>query len=73
MSHTTSGTILHSLLDTFDPLSTHYVGVREHFSTSELARIDSLRTQPNEYHFTFFDRLFIAWTLSKVVMSAENS
>ncbi len=72
MSHVTSGTILHSLLDTFDPNSTHYVGVREHFSVNKLARIDALRAKPDEYEFTFDDRLFIAWALGKVVFTAEN-
>lgn len=72
MSHQTSGTILHSLLDTFDPASTHYVGVREHFNSYELQRIDELRAKPDDYHFTLADRLFISYALGKVVMTAEN-
>lgn len=72
MSHITSGTILHSLLDTFDPASTHYVGVREHFGPAKLASIDELRAKPDDYQFTFDDRLLISWALSKVVMTAEN-
>jgi hypothetical protein len=72
MSHITSGTILHSLLDTFDPASEHYAGVRDHFGTAKLARIDELRTKPDEYQFTFADRLFISWALGKVIMTAEN-
>lgn len=72
MSHITSGTILHSLLDTFDPASTHYVGVRDHFSAAELAKIDDLRGKPDSYQFTFADRLFISYALGKVVMTAAN-
>lgn len=72
MSHITSGTILHSLLDTFDPNSTHYAGVRDHFGPAKLARIDELRAKPDDYHFTFDDRLFISWALGKVVMTATN-
>jgi hypothetical protein len=72
MSHTTSGTILHSLLDTFDPASTHYVGVRDHFGAAKLARIDELRAKPDDYHFTFDDRLFIGWALSRTVLKASN-
>lgn len=72
MSHETTGTILHSLLDTFDPASTHYVGVREHFGAAKLARIDELRAKPDDYRFTFDDRLFIGWALQKVVLTAAN-
>jgi hypothetical protein len=72
MSHITSGTILHSLLDTFDPASTHYAGVRDHFSPAKLARIDELRAKPDSYQFTFDDKNFIAYCLSKVVMTAAN-
>lgn len=70
MSHETTGTILHSLLDTFDPASTHYVGVRDHFGPAKLARIDELRAKPDDYHFTFSDRLFISWALQRVVLTA---
>lgn len=72
MSHETAGTLLNSLLDTFDPNSTHYVGIREHFGPAKLARIDDLRAKPDDYRFTFDDRLFISWALTKVVMTAEN-
>lgn len=72
MSHQTSGTILHSLLDAFDPNNEHYTGVRNHFSANKLQRIDFLRSQSDDFHFGFEDRLFIAWALGKVVMSAEN-
>lgn len=72
MSHITSGTILHSLLDTFDPANEHYVGVRDHFGPNKLQHIDALRAQPDSYRFTFEDRLFISWALSKVVFTAVN-
>jgi hypothetical protein len=72
MPHETSTTILRSLLDTFDPDSSHYVGVREHFGPQKLLRIDQLRAEPDSYRFSFSDRLFISWALSKVVMTAEN-
>jgi hypothetical protein len=72
MSHITSGTILHSLLDAFDPANPHYEGVRDHFSAAELAKIDELRAKPDDYQFTFADRLFISYALGKVVMTAAN-
>ena len=72
MSHETTNTILKSLLDTFDPDSTHYVGIREHFGPAKLARIDELRAKPDDYQFKFEDRLLVAWALGKVVMTAEN-
>lgn len=72
MSHETTNTILRSLLDTFDPNSTHYVGIREHFGPAKLARIDELRAKADDYRFSFNDKLFVAWALTKVVMTAEN-
>ena len=72
MPHITTGTLLHSLLDTFDPTSLHYAGARDHFGQAKLDRLDNLRSMPDDYHFTFDDRIFIAWALSKVVMTAEN-
>lgn len=72
MSHETSGTILNSLLDTFDPASTHYQGVRNHFTAQELERIDEMRAYPDDHKFTLAERLFISYALSKTVMTAEN-
>jgi hypothetical protein len=72
MSHETTGTILNSLLDTFDPESTHYQGVREHFSVHELQRLDELRAQEPHFKFGLNDRLFISYALGKVVMTAKN-
>lgn len=72
MSHETSGTILNSLLDTFDPNTTHYVGVRDHFGPAKLARIDALRALPDDHQFTFDERNFIAWALTRVVFTAAN-
>src|SRR6185312_14070721 len=72
MSHTTTGTILNSLLDTFDPESEHYQGVRDHFSAGKLARIDALRALPDNHHFTFDELNFIAWALTSVVFKAAK-
>jgi putative heme iron utilization protein len=72
MSHTTTGTILNSLLDTFDPASEHYAGVRDHFGVAKLARIDALRALPDDHQFTFDERNFIAWALARVVFKAAN-
>jgi hypothetical protein len=72
MSHETSGTILHSILDPFDPTNEHYEGVREHFSTAELTQIDAIRAYPDDHHFTLAERLFISYMLGKVVMTASN-
>jgi hypothetical protein len=72
MPHVTTQTIQHSLLDTFDPESEHYQGVRDHFSPAKLARIDALRALPDDHHFTFDERNFIAWALTRVVFKAAN-
>ncbi len=72
MSHQTSATLLHSLLDTFDPDSEHYQGVRDHFSAWALAIIDGYRAYPDDHSFTLTERLLISYALSKVVMTAEN-
>lgn len=72
MSHQTTGTILHSLLDTFDPDSEHYAGVRDHFTAQELARIDEMRAFSDDHHFTLQERLFLSYCLSKAVMTAAN-
>jgi hypothetical protein len=72
MSHVTTQTIQHSLLDTFDPLSEHYQGVRDHFSPSKLARIDALRALPDDHRFTFDEKNFLAWALARVVFTATN-
>jgi hypothetical protein len=73
MSHQTSGTILNSLLDTFDPESEHYHGVRDHFTTHELERIDEMRLDyPDDHHFTLGERLFLCYAFLKVLMTAEN-
>lgn len=72
MSHTTTGTILNSLLDTFDPEGEHYQGVRDHFGPAKLARIDALRALPDDHLFTFDEKNFIAWALTRVVFTAGN-
>jgi hypothetical protein len=72
MSHVTTGTIINSLLDTFDPESTHYQGVRDHFSAYELAQIDAMRAFPDNHQFTLAERLFLSYALGKVVMTADN-
>ena len=72
MPHVTTQTIQHSLLDTFDPASEHYHGVRDHFGPGKLARIDALRALPDDHHFTFDEKMFLAWALTKVVMTAAN-
>lgn len=72
MSHITSGTILNSLLDAFDPNNEHYEGVRAHFSASELSHIDQIRAFPDDHQFTLAERLFVSYMLGKVVMTAGN-
>lgn len=72
MGHETTTVIIHSMLEPFNPDSEHYQGVREHFGAQKLLRIDQLRAKPDDYHFTFNDRLFISWALGKVVMTAQN-
>jgi len=72
MSHQTTGTILNSLLDTFDPASEHYAGVRDHFTDHELDRIDEIRDYPDNHQFTLGERLFLVYCFSKVIMTAAN-
>lgn len=64
--------IQNSLLDIFDPASTEYAGVRDHFSPAELLKIDALRARPTPSAFSFQDRLFICWAIDRAVMSAED-
>lgn len=72
MSHQTSGTILNSLLDAFDPENEHYAGVRDHFTSHELERIDEIRNYPDNHQFTLNERLFLSYAFSKVIMTADN-
>lgn len=72
MSHITSGTILHSLLDAFDPSNEHYTGVRDHFTAGELAQVDAIRAYPDDHQFSFVERGFISYILGKVVFTATN-
>lgn len=72
MPHVTTHSIQKSLLDTFDPESEHYQGVRDHFGPAKLARIDALRALPDDHHFTFDEKNFIAWALARVVFTAAN-
>ena len=72
MSHITSGTILHSMLEPFNPDSEHYEGVREHFTQAELEHIDQIRGLPDDHQFTLAERGFIAYMLGKVVFTASN-
>lgn len=72
MSHITSGTILHSMLEPFNPTSEHYEGVREHFTSAELSLIDAIRAYPDNHQFTLAERGFIAYMLGKVVFTAGN-
>lgn len=71
MSHTV---IIYSdsLLEIFDPTKPEYAGVRDHFTTDELERIDALRLRAHPATYSFTERLFICWALDKAVMTAEN-
>jgi hypothetical protein len=46
--------------------------VRDHFSESQLTRLDAMRALPLEHHFTLSEKLFLCFALCKAVMTAEN-
>lgn len=72
MSHITSGTILHSMLEPFNPDNEHYEGVRDHFTSAELAQIDAIRAYQDDHQFTLVEKVFISYMLDKVVFTAAN-
>lgn len=62
-----------SLLDIFNPEDPEYQGTRDHFSAGKLAKIDELRSRdPETAAYSFDEKLFICWAISKAVMTAEN-
>jgi hypothetical protein len=71
MSHVTAGTILNSLFEIFDPDLPEYAGVREHFSTGELAEIDRIRALPDTHTFTFAEKTFCSYVISKAIYTGE--
>jgi hypothetical protein len=61
-----------SLLEIFDPANTEYAGVRDHFSTAELAYIDEWRTRAHPTSYTLSERIGIIAALSKAILTADN-
>lgn len=45
MSHKSGHIIIDSVFEIFDPTNPEYAGVREHFSSAQLYRIDWIRAQ----------------------------
>lgn len=70
MSHQ-SGTVIigAGMLHIFDPAE--YANVREHFTTTELTKIDELRALPETHDFSGFERAFVIYALSKVIVTAD--
>ncbi len=71
MSHTVI-IVNNSLLEIFDPDKTEYAGVRDHFTTSQLAEIDELRLRAHPTSYSTLERGFICWAIDKAVMTADN-
>jgi hypothetical protein len=71
MSHTTAATILNSLFEIFDPAKPEYAGVREHFSSGELAEIDRIRALPLTHSFSFAEKTFCSYVVSKAIYTGS--
>lgn len=71
MSHQTSGTILNSLFEIFNPDDAEYAGVREHFSTQELAHIDAIRALPEDHEFSFEEKVFCSYVIDKAIFTGK--
>lgn len=66
MSHLTGTIIINSVFEIFgsDP---EYAGVRQHFSAGELAEIDRIRALPETHEFTFAEKTFASYVVSKAI------
>jgi hypothetical protein len=70
MSHE-SGNVIVSLFEIFDPNDPDYAGVREHFSTSDLAEIDRIRALPPTHHYTLKEKLFVIHMCATAVITGD--
>lgn len=70
MSHE-SGNVIVSVFEIFDPNDAEYAGVRDHFSTSELAEIDRIRALPSPHTFTLHEKLFASYVCGKAILTGD--
>jgi len=61
-----------SLLEIFDPAKTEYAGLRDHFSTEELSKIDEWRTRAHPTNYSTIERVGITAAIAKAVFTADN-
>jgi hypothetical protein len=67
-----SGEVIIDSLQKFDPANTEYAGLRDHYSTSELAEIDRIRVlDPATYHPSLHEKLFASYVYSKAIMTGD--
>lgn len=72
MSHRVIIVTTQSVLEVFDPNDPEYAGVREHFSTHELEKIDELRARdPETGEISWKERFFIHQMLGKLLYTAD--
>lgn len=69
MSHQSGTVIINSLFEIFDPNKPEYTGVRDHFSTEELAHIDAIRALPIDHEFTFTEKVFCSYVIDKAIFT----
>jgi hypothetical protein len=67
-----SGAVIVDSLQKFDPADTEYAGLRDHYSTSELAEIDRIRVlNPATYHPTLQEKIFVSYVYSKAIFTGD--
>lgn len=71
MSHESAEIIVESILEVFDPNNSEYAGVREHFSTAELSKIDEMRAFPETHVFTFAEKAFVSYVVGKAIFTGD--
>lgn len=72
MSHKSGHIIINSMFHVFDPNDAEYEGVRDHFSTSELAEIDRIRAlNPDTHDMTLQEKLFSSYACGKAIMTGD--
>lgn len=71
MSHNAAHIIIDSLLDIFDPANPEYAGTRDHFSTSELAKIDEIRGRDPQAGLNFLEKVFCSYVIDKAIFTGD--
>jgi hypothetical protein len=71
MSHGSGTVIVKSVLDIFDAEDPEYTGVREHFTSQELAKVDEIRAYPETHEFTFLEKVFVSYVVDKAIFTGS--